>query len=189
MDALELLIADHNRVRGLFARFKAAEGENNAQAAQLKDKIFQELEVHTTIEEEIFYPAITELSDELHETVTEGVEEHHVVDTLMAEVRLLTPADEEWAAKIKVLIENVEHHADEEEEEMFPMVRKAMKDEARTELGRRMEAKKAALGAPTAADKAHLTTEELSQLAREQEIPGRSSMKRDELVATVAPES
>ena len=189
MDALELLTADHNRVRGLFTRFKAAEGENNAQAAQLKDKIFQELEVHTTIEEEIFYPAITDLDDELHELVTEGVEEHHVVDTLMAEVRLLTPADEEWAAKIKVLIENVEHHAEEEEEEMWPMVRKAMNDDARAELGRRMEAKKAALGAPTAADKAHLTTEELNQLAREQEIPGRSSMKRDELVATVAPQS
>jgi hypothetical protein len=72
---------------------------------------------------------------------------------------------------------------------MFPMVRKAMNDDARTELGRQLEAKKAALGAPTAADKAHLTTEELNQLAREQEIPGRSSMKRDELVATVAPQS
>jgi iron-sulfur cluster repair protein YtfE (RIC family) len=189
MDALELLIADHNRVRGLFTRFKAAEGENNAEAAQLKDKIFEELEVHTTIEEEIFYPAITELNEELHDLVTEGVEEHHVVDTLIAEIKALTPADEAWAAKIKVLIENVEHHADEEEEEMFPMVRKAMDDDARTELGRRLESKKAALGAPTAADKEHLTTEQLNELAREQEIPGRSSMKRDELVATVAPQS
>jgi iron-sulfur cluster repair protein YtfE (RIC family) len=189
MDALELLTADHNRVRGLFTRFKAAEGENNAQAAQLTATIFEELEVHTRIEEEIFYPAITELNDEIHELVTEGVEEHHVVDTLIAEIKLLTPADEEWAAKIKVLIENVEHHADEEEEEMFPLVRKAMNDDARTELGRQLEAKKAALGAPTAADKEHLTTEQLTQLAREQQIPGRSSMKRDELVATVAPES
>jgi iron-sulfur cluster repair protein YtfE (RIC family) len=189
MDALELLTADHNRVRGLFTRFKAAEGENNAQAAQLKEKIIEELEIHTTIEEQIFYPAITQLNDEIHELVTEGIEEHHVVDTLMAEIKLLTPADEEWAAKVKVLIENVEHHAEEEEQEMFPMVRKAMGDDARTDLGRQLEAKKAALGAPTAADKAHLTTEELSQLAREQEIPGRSSMKRDELVATVAPQS
>ena len=189
MDALELLTADHNRVRGLFARFQAAEGENDAQAARLAAKIFEELEVHTKIEEEIFYPAITTLNDEIHELVTEGVEEHHVVDTLMAEVKVLSPSDEEWAAKLKVLIENVEHHAEEEEEEMFSKIRRAMNDAARAELGQRMEAMKATLGAPTAADKEHLTTEELNRLAREQEIPGRSNMKREELLATVAPES
>ena len=189
MDALSLLTADHNRVRGLFKRFQAAEGENDAQAAKLATMIFEELMVHTKIEEEIFYPAITDLNDEIHELVTEGVEEHHVVDTLMGEARFLTPADEEWAAKIKVLIENVEHHAGEEEEDMFPMVRKAMDDDARAQLGQQMEARKAQLGAPTVADKAGLSTEELQALAREQEIPGRSSMKRDELIATVAPRS
>ncbi len=189
MDALELLTADHNRVRGLFARFQAAEGENDAQAARLAAKIFEELEVHTKIEEEIFYPAITKLNDEIHELVTEGIEEHHVVDNLMAEVKGLSPSDEEWAAKVKVLIENVEHHAGEEEEEMFPKVRGAMESDARAALGQQMEARKAELGAPTAADKEHLSTEELTRLAREQEIPGRSNMKREELLATVAPES
>ena len=189
MDALELLTADHNRVRGLFSRFQAAEGENDAQAARLASMIFEELEIHTKIEEEIFYPAITKLNDEIHDMVTEGVEEHHVVDNLMGEVKGLTPSDEEWAAKLKVLIENVEHHAEEEEQEMFPKVRKAMGGDARAELGQRLEAKKAALGAPTAADKEHLSTEELARLAREQEIPGRSNMKREELLATVAPES
>ena len=134
MDALELLTADHNRVRGLFTRFKAAEGENDAQAARLAAKIFEELEIHTKIEEEVFYPAITKLSDEIHELVTEGVEEHHVVDTLMAEVKVLSPSEEQWAAKVKVLIENVEHHAEEEEEEMFPKIRSAMNDDARSEL-------------------------------------------------------
>ena len=189
MDAMELLTADHNRVRGLFTRFKAAEGENDAQAARLAAKIFEELEIHTKIEEEIFYPAITKLSDEIHELVTEGVEEHHVVDNLMAEVKVLSPSDEQWAAKVKVLIENVEHHAEEEEQEMFPKIRSAMNDDARSELGQRLEARKAELGAPTAADKEHLTTEDLNRLAREQEIPGRSTMKREELLATVAPES
>ena len=189
MDALELLTADHNRVRGLFTRFKAAEGENDAQAARLAAKIFEELEIHTKIEEEIFYPAITTLSDEIHELVTEGVEEHHVVDTLMAEVKVLSPSEEQWAAKVKVLIENVEHHAEEEEEEMFPKIRSAMNDDARSELGQRLEARKAELGAPTAADKEHLSTEDMNRLAREQEIPGRSSMKREELLATVAPVS
>jgi len=189
MDALELLTADHNRVRGLFTRFKAAEGSDDTQAAQLAEMIFTELDVHTNIEEQIFYPAVTKISEEIHELVTEGVEEHHVVDSLMEEIKALTPSDEHWAAKMKVLIENVEHHAEEEEEELFPQVRKAMDDDARTELGRQLEARKASLGAPTAADKEHMTTDELQRLAREQEIPGRSSMKREELVATVAPRS
>jgi hemerythrin superfamily protein len=189
MDALQLLTADHNRVRGLFKRFQAAEGDNDAQAAKLADMIFEELEVHTKIEEEIFYPAVTKLNDEIHELVTEGVEEHHVVETLMDEVKGLSPSDEEWAAKIKVLIENVEHHAEEEEQEMFPQIRKAMDGDARSQLGEQLEAKKAELGAPTAADKANFSTEELQQLAREQEIPGRSSMNREELLATVAPKS
>ena len=189
MDALELLTADHNRVRGLFTRFKAAEGENDAQAARLAATIIEELEIHTKIEEEVFYPTITTLNDEIHELVTEGIEEHHVVDNLMEEAKALTPMDEEWAAKIKVLIENVEHHADEEEEEMFPKVRSAMSNDARSELGQRLEARKAELGAPTAADKESLSTEELQRLASEQEIPGRSSMNREELLATVAPKS
>ena len=189
MDALELLMADHTRVRGLFSRFQAAEGENDAQAARLAEKIFEDLEVHTKIEEELFYPAVTKLNDEIRELVTEGLEEHHVVDNLMNEAKSLSPSDEEWAAKMKVLIENVEHHAEEEEQEMFPKVRQAMNNDARTELGQGLEARKAELGAPTAADKAHLSTEELNRLAREQEIPGRSNMKREELLATVAPES
>jgi len=189
MDALELLTADHNRVRGLFKRFEAAEGENDAQAARLATMIFEELRIHTKIEEEIFYPTVTKLNDEIHGLVTEGVEEHHVVDTLMEEVKSLSPSDEEWAAKMKVLIENVEHHAEEEEQEMFPMIRRAMNNDARSELGQRVEARKAELGAPTAADKENLSTEELQRLAREQEIPGRSTMNREELLATVAPKS
>jgi iron-sulfur cluster repair protein YtfE (RIC family) len=189
MDALELLTADHNRVRGLFTRFQAAEGSNHGEAARLAKTIFEELEVHTRIEEEIFYPTVSACNDDLHEIVAEGMEEHHVVDELMTEIKALQPTDDAWAAKLKVLIENVEHHAEEEEQEMFPLVRRALDNDARVELGQRLEAKKAEMGAPTAGDKAHLSTEELNRLAREQEIPGRSSMNRDELLATVAPHS
>ncbi len=188
MDALSLLIADHNRVRGLFARFTAAEEEENVpEMATLAQKIITELEIHTTIEEEIFYPEIKAADEEIKDTVDEGVEEHHVAKTLIGEVKLLTPDDDAWAAKLKVLIESVEHHAGEEEEEMFPMVRKAFDKAALEDMGARLEALKAQLGAPVAADKEHLTTDELKKLATEQEIPGRSSMSREELVATVAP--
>ena len=187
MDALELLTADHNRVRGLFSRFQAAEGKDDAEAARLAATIFEELKVHTEIEEQVFYPAVSDCNEELHDLVAEGIEEHHVVDSLMAEAKGLSSSDDAWAAKLKVLIENVEHHAEEEEQELFPLVRKALDAAARSDLAERLEALKSRLGAPTAADKAHLTTEELAELARKQEIPGRSSMRREELLATVAP--
>ena len=84
MDALSLLTADHNRVRGLFARFQAAEEEKDtATMMELAAKIIVELEVHTTIEEEIFYPEIKSANEEIKDTVDEGVEEHHVAKTLI----------------------------------------------------------------------------------------------------------
>ena len=137
MDALELLTADHNRVRGLFSRFQAAEGKDEAEAQRLAATIFEELEVHTKIEEQVFYPAVSDCNEELHDLVAEGIEEHHVVESLMAEAKGLLPSDDAWAAKLKVLIENVEHHAEEEEEELFPLVRKALDDAARSNLAER----------------------------------------------------
>jgi len=188
MDALSLLIADHNRVRGLFARFQAAEEEKDtSQMADLARKIVAELDVHTQIEEKIFYPAVDAAGEELHDTVSEGIEEHGVAKTLIGELKDLAPDDDRWAAKMKVLIESVEHHAEEEESELFPGTRKAFDKAALESLGQQLEAMKAQLGAPTAADKEHLTTEQLKALASEQQIPGRSSMDREELVATVAP--
>lgn len=188
MDALTLLIADHNRVKGLSTRFQAAhEAEDQEAATTLATTIFQELEVHTTIEESVFYPAVTDLSPEIHEVVVEGLEEHSVAKDLIAEARQLAPDDEHWAAKVTVLIESVEHHVQEEETQLFPQVRSAC-DTARLEqLGGQLEARKKELGAPVLADKIDLTKTELQQKAREQQIPGRSTMSHDELAATVAP--
>ena len=188
MDALMLLTADHNRVRGLFARFETAkESDDLAQMASLAGTIVQELEVHATLEEEIFYPAMQDLDEEIHETITEGIEEHRVAKRLMAEISALEPDTEEWAAKVTVLMENVEHHAGEEEKELFPKVRSATSADDRAALAERMEARKAELGAPTMADKVDLTKEALLNLAQEQDIPGRTKMSQEELAATVAP--
>jgi iron-sulfur cluster repair protein YtfE (RIC family) len=188
MDALELLTADHNRVRGLFARFKAAkEGDKLEEMAMLSAKILEELEVHTTIEEEIFYPEFKDLTEETHESITEGFEEHAAAKRQMAEVSSAEPNTEDWAAKVTVLIEMVEHHAEEEETNLFPKIRSKVSSEAREAIAERLEARKAELGAPTLADKIDLTAEELTTLAKEQEIPGRSKMSREELAATVAP--
>jgi hemerythrin superfamily protein len=188
MDALALLTADHNRVRGLFERFeKAKDADDAATLGTLGATIFEELEVHTTIEEERFYPAVHDLSDEIGEVVDEGIEEHHVVKVLMDEIRALDPSSDEWQAKMTVLIENVKHHAEEEENEMFPKIRSASDAGTLTALGDQLEAKKAELGAPTLADKIDLTKEELLDKAKEQSIPGRSTMSQGELAATVAP--
>ncbi|HEX5366151.1 MAG TPA: hemerythrin domain-containing protein [Acidimicrobiales bacterium] len=188
LDALTLLTADHNRVRGLFSRFGAAKEAGDTEAmAELADLIDTEIEGHTTIEERVFYPWARELSEEIAEVVAEGVEEHHVVEVLMGEVRQLAPGDDEWVAKLAVVIENVEHHAAEEEEDLFPQVRRAADRGALESVAGDLEAAKRDLGAPVLADKQDKTTEELHRLATAQEIPGRSSMGHDELAATVSP--
>lgn len=189
MDAVQLLIADHNRLRGLFKQARSAhEADDTGKLTALAAKIVTELEIHTRIEEEIFYPEVEAASSHLAEMVAEGLEEHHVVDHLIGEMGTLDPSDDRWPAKLTVMMENVEHHAEEEEDEMFPKVRSTLGRSRLEELTQRLEARKAQLGAPTTADKEHLSMEDLARLAREQEIPGRSTMRREELVATVAPE-
>jgi hemerythrin superfamily protein len=189
MNALDLLIADHNRVRGLFAQFKEAkEKGDTATMSDVALKIFEDLDVHTTIEEEIFYPGVRDAKDDIAELVDEGVQEHHVVKLLMAEIKQMEDGSDEWVAKMTVLIENVEHHAKEEENDMFPPLRNKIPAELDA-MAEQMEARKKQLGAPVLADKIDLTKEELLELAKEQEIPGRSSMSQEELAATVAPAS
>lgn len=188
MDALTLLIADHNRVRGMFARFQEAnDAGDDATMTAVASEICTDLEVHTTIEEEIFYPAVHDLSTEIGETVDEGEQEHHVAKMLMTELGQVEPASDEWIAKMTVLIESVEHHAEEEETSLFPPVRSNSDKDLLEELATRMEARKAELGAPVLEDKIGMTKAELSELAKEQQIPGRSTMSQEELAATVAP--
>jgi hemerythrin superfamily protein len=187
MNALDLLIADHNRVRGLFARFDAAkEAHDETAMVELAGKIFDELTVHTTIEEEIFYPEVHDTTGDVAETVDEGLQEHHVVKILMEELGQLEAGSDEWTAKMAVLIENVEHHAEEEEKEMFPPLRRPLAEQLDA-MADRLERRKAELGAPVLTDKIDLTKDELLELAKAQEIPGRSTMSQEELAATVAP--
>ncbi len=188
MDCLDLLTADHNRVRGLFAQFrKAHETDNGAAMATTATRLASELRVHTTIEEEIFYPWAKALSDHIAEVVNEGVEEHHEVKVLLAEIAQLEPGEDTWIAKWTVVIENVEHHAQEEEETMFPPVRTATSAEDRDGLGLRLDRRKGELGVPTLRDTIDLTDDQLHNLATQQAIPGRSKMGHDELAATVNP--
>jgi hemerythrin superfamily protein len=189
MDALSLLTADHNRVRGLFSRFTTAKDADDTETmTEVVRHVARELDVHTDIEETVFYPWARKLSDEIAEVVDEGIQEHHVAKVLNEELDALDPGSADWVAKCAVLIENVEHHAGEEEKELFPHIRSAAAAEDLHALAGQLEERKAELGAPVIADKARLSTEDLHRLASEQEIPGRSSMNRDELLATVSPQ-
>jgi hemerythrin superfamily protein len=189
MDALNLLVADHNRVRGLFARFKSAhDADNTSEMSSMASTIFTELEVHTKIEEEIFYPWAHDLTQEIGETVDEGIQEHHVVKVLIEELGGLQAGADDWVAKMTVLMENVEHHAAEEERELFPKTRSHSKASTRDQLGNALDDRKGQLGAPVLADKIDLTDDRLHELASEQAIPGRSKMDHDELAATVSPD-
>jgi hemerythrin superfamily protein len=140
MDATKLLTEDHNVVRDLFEQFKAAKESGDSQRMKsTQQKIFSELETHTRIEEDIFYPAVRGTGEsDLEEDVDESLQEHHVVKVLMREIEDLSDEDV-FAAKMTVLIENVEHHAEEEESEMFPSVRQQMSADELEELGRRLQ--------------------------------------------------
>ena len=139
-DAIALLKQDHEKVRTLLGQLENATG---ARRQKLLGQIKQELEVHTTIEEEIFYPAYHQASrkKEDKKLYFEAVQEHHVVDLVMPEMNDGS-SPEELKARAKVLKDLVEHHAEEEEKQMFPRARKVMdRDELRS-LGEMLQRRK-----------------------------------------------
>jgi hemerythrin-like domain-containing protein len=141
MDAFELLKQDHEKVSGIFEKLEPTTERGVKTREELFAQLKQELDIHARIEEEIFYPAIRE-AKETHEITLEAFEEHAVVKQLLSELDELPKDDETWGAKLKVLKENVEHHVDEEEDEMFPGARKVLSSEQIEQLGARMEAAK-----------------------------------------------
>lgn len=141
MDAFELLKKDHEKVSGIFEKLEPTTERAVKTREELFTQLKQELDIHTQIEEQIFYPAIKE-AQETHEITLEAYEEHAVVKQLLAELEQLSKDDETWGAKLTVLKENVEHHVEEEEGEMFPSAKKVLSSEQIEALGERMEAAK-----------------------------------------------
>jgi hemerythrin-like domain-containing protein len=135
MNAIELLEQEHEVMKKLLD--KAVELEDGAQRRQALQHIINDFRSHEEIEEKIFYPALKE-HPKAKDIVLEGYEEHHVVDLLIQELEAMPPKDERWAAKLKVLKENVEHHIEEEEGEMFKTARKVFEREELETLGSRM---------------------------------------------------
>ncbi|MGK5445061.1 hemerythrin domain-containing protein [Micromonospora sp. URMC 105] len=150
-DAIVLLKEDHKEMRRLFKEFAKAEEGPASKRQQLVNQILEALTVHTYLENEVMYPEVRKLLPDLEDDILESYEEHHVADLLCAELAAMDASDERFVAKTTVLIENVEHHVEEEEQEWFPKVREALGRNQLQEIGERMIAmRKDAPRTPTA---------------------------------------
>lgn len=145
MDALTLIKNDHETFRKLTAELD----ETTERAIKTRTETFarlkKELVSHEQMEEQVFYPALREAREKAEDIVLESYQEHHVADVLVEELTALAVDDETWGAKFSVLKENIDHHMEEEEGEMFGHARKAFSAADLEELGLRMaEVKKTA---------------------------------------------
>lgn len=143
-DAIAMLIADHKKVKSLFEQFESLSDRSKVSKKKIADQICTELQIHAEIEEQIFYPAVrAAIKDD--DLMDEALVEHASAKDLIAQITEIDPGDELYDAKIKVLSEQIEHHVEEEEGDMFPKVRKAGIDLA--DLGAQMMTLKESLGA------------------------------------------
>jgi len=138
MNAFALLKADHKKVAGILEKLDSTTERGVKTREELFAQLKMELDVHARIEETIFYPAIEE-AKETRDITLEAFEEHRLVKQLLAELDKMSKDQEEWTAKFTVLKENVEHHVEDEEGEMFPKARKVLSEEEVETLGTRLE--------------------------------------------------
>jgi iron-sulfur cluster repair protein YtfE (RIC family) len=141
MNVFELLKSDHEKVAGIFEKL----GETTERAEKTREELFarlkEELDIHAHIEETLFYPVIRREA-ETRAITLEGFEEHHVIKLLLRELSAMQPTSEQWTAKLKVLKENVEHHVEEEEGDMFKSAREVLTAEQIESIGAQMEEEK-----------------------------------------------
>jgi hypothetical protein len=162
VNAIELLKDDHEKVKGIFEQFEETDDQDRKQ--ELARQAIRELKIHSAIEEEIFYPAVRQETDE-KEIVDEAEEEHHVVKLLISELEDMEAGDEKFDAKFNVLAENVRHHIRQEEGEMMPNIPDTVDLEK--------------LGAELAERKEELTEDsrELDKAAKQRKLPRKSTSR------------
>ena len=141
MNAFTLLTEDHEKVAGILEKIEATTERATKGREELFAQLKNELDVHARIEEEIFYPVLEE-HEETRAISLEGYEEHALVKQLLEELASTPKDDEQWTAKFTVLKENVEHHVEEEEGEMFEKARKVLSEDEIEELGERLQESK-----------------------------------------------
>ena len=143
MDPIQMMKEDHQKVKQLKQQFEQA--ENASEKKKIAQQALQELEIHAALEEEIFYPAVRKKAgDQGKEMMLEAEEEHHVVHVLVDELKEMRSVTDKYEAKFKVLMENVDHHVQEEESEMLPQARVLLAEDA-PRLAEQMQKRKEAL--------------------------------------------
>jgi hemerythrin superfamily protein len=135
MNALTLLKQDHQAVESLFERFEKAGPNANAEKRRIAEKLIERLSTHAAIEEQLFYPAVRAKAEDQVPTILEALEEHHAAKLMLSELEKTPPTAERFDAKFTVLMENVRHHVEEEETDLFPKVREAFTVQELEELG------------------------------------------------------
>jgi len=134
-----VLTEDHRKVEELFTRFEKTGPGAQKRRQDIVQRITEALSVHASIEEEIFYPAARRIAGD---DVLEALEEHHLVKLTLGELEGMDPSHERYAAKVTVLIENVRHHVEEEESELFPAIRERLDKDDLREIGGNLVAAK-----------------------------------------------
>ncbi len=137
-NATQMIRQDHKKVEGLFKKFEQTQGSQAKR--RLAENAMAELEVHAALEEEIFYPAVKNEVDDGSSMVQEAIEEHQTVKQLISELKRMEEADQEFESQFSQLMENVQHHVEEEESEMLPKVEESELD--LNSLGQQMSQRK-----------------------------------------------
>ena len=138
-NAISVLKQDHSNVEELFHRFEGLSGDALKEKARIRDKVIEHLSVHGELEEQVLYPAIRAKMPDEQDLVLEALEEHHMMKVALSELEKVQPGHERFDAKFTVLMENVRHHVQEEEDDLFPKVRDGFTNEELNDLGRQME--------------------------------------------------
>jgi hemerythrin superfamily protein len=145
MNVLKLLKKDHSTVQSLFSKFERIGKSSHEKKDEFFAQIRRELQLHSRAEEEIFYPALKALNGDGRRLVSEALKEHKDIDKLLTQISRLKPTDKNFDEKMETLIENVDHHVEEEEGEIFRFVEENYSEEQLEQLGRQIEERKKTL--------------------------------------------
>lgn len=173
MDAVDLLIEEHNKAKALFEQIEAA--TDGATKQKLTLQVIADLKSHTKIEEEVLYPVMRERLKGGTKLFEEAMQEHQEAKKAMKKLEGMSPDDDEWQPTFEILMHGVLHHATEEEVDMFPKLRETLSEEKLDKLADEMAADK------TGELIVDLPKDELMEQAQASDIEGRSSMDKGEL--------
>lgn len=152
MNVLKILKKDHSTVRSLFNKYDRTGKSSLEKRVELFELIRRELQVHSRAEEEIFYPAIkAKNGTEARRLVTQALKEHKDVDELLTQISRLKPSDKNFDEKMETLFENVDHHVEEEEREIFQFAEENCSEEELNDIGMQIEERKKAIDRQLAA--------------------------------------